>query len=78
VLNHLEHFKHTKQYINTICFSRVAIFGLPVNEGRQCTCAKSRPQSCDSNVCKLYLPSEYALYIQLQLFHFPFLFFFIH
>jgi hypothetical protein len=40
-LNHLEHFKHTEQYVNTICFSCIGICSLPVNEGRQRTCAKS-------------------------------------
>jgi hypothetical protein len=44
-LDHLEHFKHLKQYVNTICFSHIGVYGLPVNEGRQCPCAKSRPSA---------------------------------
>jgi hypothetical protein len=42
-LDHLEHFKCTEQYVNTICFFHIGICGLPVSEGRHCACAKSRP-----------------------------------
>ena len=34
-LDHLEHFKHTEQYVNSICFSRIDVCGLPMNEGRR-------------------------------------------
>jgi hypothetical protein len=61
-LDHLEHFKHTEQYINTICFSHIGVCGLPMNEGRQRACAKSRPQRCGGNIRKRYLLSEYASY----------------
>ena len=64
VLDHLEHFKCTEQYINTLCFSCIGICGLPVNKGRQRACAKSQPQRCGGNICKQYLLSEYALYIK--------------
>jgi hypothetical protein len=63
MLDHLEHFKHTEQYVNTVCFSLIGVCGLPVNEGRQCTCTKSRPQRCGRNILKRYLLSEYALYL---------------
>ena len=59
-LNHLEHFKCTEQYVNTICFSRIGVCSLPMNEGKQRACAKSRPQRCGGNVRKRYLLSEYA------------------
>ena len=62
VLNHLEHFKHTEQYVHTICFSHIGISVLPVNEGRQCSCAKSWPQRCGRNSCIWYLLSKYASY----------------
>jgi hypothetical protein len=45
-LDHIEHFKRTEQYVNSICFSRIGVCGLPMNEGRQRACAKSRPQRC--------------------------------
>jgi hypothetical protein len=34
-LDHLEHFKRTAQYVNNICFSRIGVCVLPMNEGRQ-------------------------------------------
>jgi hypothetical protein len=30
-LDHLEHFKRTEQYVNTVCFSRIGVCGLPMN-----------------------------------------------
>jgi hypothetical protein len=42
-LDRLEQFKRTEQYVNTIFFSRIGVFGLPVSEERQRACAKSRP-----------------------------------
>ena len=62
-LDHLEHFKRKEQYVNTTCFSRIGVCGLPVNEGRQRACAKSRPQRCGGNTRKRYLLSVYASYI---------------
>jgi hypothetical protein len=58
VLDHLEHFKRTEQYVNTICFSRIGVCGLPMNEGRLRAFAKSRPQRCGGNIRKWYLLSE--------------------
>ena len=49
-LDHLEHFKHTEQGVNTICFSHIGDCGLPVNEGRQRAWAKSRLHSCGGNI----------------------------
>jgi hypothetical protein len=66
-LNYPEHFKCTEQHVNTICFSRIGICGLPMNEGNQCTCTKLRPQSCGGNICKWYLLSEYALCLNFYL-----------
>ena len=57
-LDHLEHLKRTEQYVNTICFFCIRIFGLPVNEGRQRTCTKSQPQHCGRNFCKWYFPNR--------------------
>ena len=59
VLDQLEHFKRTEQYINTISFSHVGVCGLPLNEGKQHARVKSR-QCCGGNIHKLYLLSEYA------------------
>jgi hypothetical protein len=62
-LDHLEHFQCTEQYVNTICFSRSGVCGLPLNKGRQRACAKSRPQRGGGNVRRRYLLSEYASYL---------------
>jgi hypothetical protein len=69
VLNHLEHFKCTEQYVNIICFSHIDVCGLPMNEGRQRACMKSRPQCGGGNIWKRYLLSEYALYKCSKAFH---------
>jgi hypothetical protein len=64
-LDYLEHFKCTERYVNTVCFSRIGICGLPLNEGRQDACAKSLTQCCGRNIRKRYLLSEYtSSYIQ--------------
>jgi hypothetical protein len=58
-LDHLEQFKHTEQYVNTIRFSCIGICGLPVYEGRGCACVK-----LSSALQQKYLQmvlSEYAL-----------------
>ena len=34
-LDYLEYFKRTEQYINPMCFYRIGVCGLSVNEGRQ-------------------------------------------
>jgi hypothetical protein len=60
-LDHLKQFKRTEQYVNTICFSRIGVCGLPTNKGRQRACAKPQPQRCGGNIRKRYLLSEYAL-----------------
>jgi hypothetical protein len=65
-IDHFEHFKRTEQYVHTICFSRIGVCGLPVNEGRQRACAKSPPQRCGGNIRKRFLLFEYASYA-----HFP-------
>jgi hypothetical protein len=39
-LDHLERFKRTEQHVNTICFSRIGVCGLPMNDGKQRACAK--------------------------------------
>jgi hypothetical protein len=69
-LDHLEHFKRTEQYVNTICFSRVGVCGLPMNEGRQHTCAKLRLKRCGGNISKRYLLSENASYVDLYRYRF--------
>jgi hypothetical protein len=61
-LDHLEHFKRTEQNVSTICFSRIAVCGLPMHEKRQRACAKSLSQRCDGNIRKRHLLSEYASY----------------
>ena len=63
-LDHLEHFKRTEQYVNTICLSRTGVCDLPVSEGRQRACVKLRPQRCGGNIRKRYLLYEYASYIK--------------
>jgi hypothetical protein len=65
-LDRLEHFERTEQYVNTMCFSRIGVCGLPMNEGRQRACAKSRPQRCGGNILKQYLLPEYAKYMCLK------------
>jgi hypothetical protein len=59
-LERLEHFKRTEQCVNTIWLSRIDVCGLPMNEGRQRACAKSRPQRCGGNIKKRFLLSENA------------------
>jgi hypothetical protein len=66
-LDNLERFKRTEQYVNTICFSRIGVCRLPMNEGRQRACAKPRPQRCGGNIRKRQLLSEYASYMQSKL-----------
>ena len=53
-LHHLEHFKRTEQHVNTVCFSRICVCGLPMNDGKQRACVKWRPQRCGGNIRKLY------------------------
>jgi hypothetical protein len=62
----LEHFKRKEQYVNIICFSHIGVCGLPLNEGRQRACAKSRPQRCSGSIRKRYFLFEYASYYMLQ------------
>jgi hypothetical protein len=70
-LDHLEHFKHTEQYADTIWFFLIGVCGLPMKEGRQRACAKSRPHRCCGNIRKRYLLSEYASYKEISRYNIP-------